>query len=229
MAGDRSPAWSPDSKRIAFVRADPGSLGAVWVMDADGSGQRRLIRADPSSDSPQWAPGGSRIVVGDSYEPDDGNWPHRPGGIRLVSPVDGKARTIAPVLRSPVEIRDALTGRLIKRFSIDGHAHATALGPDYVALLVNHEPGVRVELYNLNGRFRKAAAVPASVRNVSAAGRNVVFAAGRVIRRLDARTGAVTALATARRTPVGLTIEGRRVVWAENEGGTAQIRAITAP
>jgi hypothetical protein len=167
--------------------------------------------------------------VGDWYDPDGSNWPFRPGGIRLVSPVDGQARKIAPVPRSPVEIRDARTGRLIRRFTIDGHARANALGPDYVALLVNHDPGMRVELYNLNGTFRRAAAVLSSVRSISAAGRNVVFATGRVIRRLDARTGAVTALATARRTPVGLTIEGRRVVWAENHSGAARIRAVTAP
>jgi len=225
--GDRSPAWSPDSNRIAFVRVEIGQ-GALWIVNADGSGQRQLIPSDRYADSPQWAPGGSTILIGDSYDPRNGNLPYRPG-IRLVSPVDGKARKIAPLPHSPVQIRDALTGRLIKRFTIDGHAHATALGPDYVALLVDHEPGVRVELYNLNGRLRTAAAVSSSVRDVSAAGRTVVFATGHVIRRLDARTGAVTALATARRTPVGLTIEGRRVVWAENVRGAARIRAVTAP
>jgi Tol biopolymer transport system component len=221
--GDGSPSWSPDSQRIAFVRREPVQ-GVLWTMNADGSSQRRL---DGPVDSPQWAPGGSSIAVGDWYD-GLGNWPYDPG-IHLVSPVDGKARKIAPLLHSTVEIRDALTGRLIKRFTIGGHARATALGPDYVALLVNHEPGVRVELHNLNGSFRSAAAVPASVRSVSAAGRTVVFATGHVIRRLDARTGAVTALANASRTPVGLTIEGRRVAWAENGRGGARIRAFTAP
>jgi TolB protein len=222
--GDRSPAWSPDSRRIAFVRVEDGtSEGTLWVMYADGSGQRALANGD----SPQWAPGGGSIVVGDAYLGFSG-WPYI-SGIWLVAAVDGEARKIAPLLHSQVEIRDALRGRLIKRFTIDGHARAAALGTDYVALLVNHEPGVRLELYNLNGRLRTAVAVPASVLNLSAAGRNVVIATGRVIRRLDVRTGAVTALAKAGRTPVGLTIEGRRVVWAENGRGRARIRAFTAP
>lgn len=224
--GDRSPAWSPDSNRIAFVRVDLDQ-GALWVMNADGSGQRQLIPATSYVDSPQWAPGGSFIVAGDWYS-GSGNWPQDPG-IRLVSPVDGKARKIAPLPHSPVEIRDARTGRLIKRFTIQGHAHATALASGYVALVVDHEPGVRIELYNLNGSLRTAAAVSSSVRILSAAGRTVVFATGHVIRRLDARTGAVTAFATARRTPVGLTIEGHRVVWAENSRGVARIRTVTAP
>ena len=225
IEGDRSPAWSPDSTRIAFVRPLAEGGGVLWTMSVDGSRQRRL---GGNADSPQWAPDGSMIAVGDWYDPGTGDWPYDPG-IHLVSPVDGKARKIAPLLHSTVEIRDALTGRLIKRFTIGGHARATALGPDYVALLVNHEPGVRVELHNLNGSFRSAAAVPASVRSVSAAGRTVVFATGHVIRRLDARTGAVTALANASRTPVGLTIEGRRVAWAENGRGGARIRAFTVP
>jgi Tol biopolymer transport system component len=221
--GDTSPAWSPDSKRIVFVRG----FQRVWVMNADGSGQRRLMPAKQSHLSPQWAPGGSTIAVGDLYD-EPGGYPSNPG-IRLVSPVDGKAKKLAPVLHSPVQIRDALTGRLIKRFRVDGDANAVALGPSYVALLVDHEPGVRVELYNLNGSFRKAAAVPANVRNVSAAGRTVVFATGRVIRRMDAITGAVTTLATARRKPVGLTIEGRRIVWAENVRGRGRIVGLTLP
>jgi hypothetical protein len=154
--------------------------------------------------------------------------PYRPG-MRLVSPVDGKLRHLAPVPRSPVEIRDARTGRLIKRFAIGGHARAIALGPDYVALLVDHAPGLHVELYSLNGSRRRAVAVPSTVRSLSAAGRTVVFAAGTSIRRLDARTGALTTLATTRWAPVGLTIEGRRVMWAENVGGGARIRALTAP
>jgi hypothetical protein len=95
--------------------------------------------------------------------------------------------------------------------------------------VVDHNPRLRVEVYDLSGRFRTAAAVPSRVGSLSAAGRNVVFATGHAIRRLDARTGVVSTLATAGRNPVGVTIEGRRVVWAENVRGTARIRSVTAP
>jgi Tol biopolymer transport system component len=226
-ADGRSPVWSPDSKKLAFAREEQGA----WVINADGSGQRQLAPSERYTDSPQWAPDGSTIVVGDWYRPEVGLWPSRPGGIRLVSPVDGRHRKIAPVARSPVEIRDARSGRLFRRFTVAGHARAAALGVDYVALLVHHDPGVRIELYSLNGTRRRAVAVPSSVRSLSAAGRTVVFAAGTAIRRLDARTGTVTTLATTRWTPVGLTIEGRRVVWAEYARGAAgtRIRTLRAP
>lgn len=216
---DASPAWSPDSKSIAFIGGSH-----VWIMNADGSGRRRL-RRNVYTSSLHWSPGPA-IVVGDWY-PDPSGYVPDPG-VRLVS-LAGKARKIAPVPRSPVEIHDAVSGRLIKRFAINGHAYAAAFGPAYVALLVDHERGNRLELYSLSGRFRSAAAVPSATRELSAAGRNVVFATGRVVRRVDARTGAVTALTTVSRAPVGASIEGRRVVWAENGRGGAQIRTATAP
>jgi TolB protein len=219
-SSDVSPAWSPDSGRIAFNRG----VDELWVMNADGSGQRRLAPSVTAA-TPRWSPDGSSIVVGDDPELEASADP----SVRLVSPVDGTTRRIAPIRRSPIEIRNAVTGVRIARFTITGHAYSIALGRDYVALLVDHAPGVRVELYNLNGGFRKAAAVPSSARGLSAAGRNVVFATGKIIRRLDARIGVVRRLAKARGIPIGPTIEGRRVAWAENIRGNARIRATTVP
>jgi Tol biopolymer transport system component len=41
------PAWSPDGRKILFV-SDRDGLEAVYVMNADGSGQRRLTSPGPS-------------------------------------------------------------------------------------------------------------------------------------------------------------------------------------
>jgi Tol biopolymer transport system component len=39
------PAWSPDGQSIAYLAVKPGEELAVWIMNADGSGHRRLAPA----------------------------------------------------------------------------------------------------------------------------------------------------------------------------------------
>jgi Tol biopolymer transport system component len=64
---EREPDWSPDGTGIAYTRsvgvggvfrAHPQSR--VWVMRADGSGQRRLT--DDDAFAPDWAPDGNRLL-----------------------------------------------------------------------------------------------------------------------------------------------------------------------
>jgi hypothetical protein len=59
----RSPSWSPDGRRIAFVRWETNDQGAVlsqsiYLMDADGSNETRLTEGR----SPAWSPSGTRIA-----------------------------------------------------------------------------------------------------------------------------------------------------------------------
>jgi Tol biopolymer transport system component len=54
-----TPDWAPDGTRIAYTRRDEDRF-TVWVMRADGSGQRRLTD-DPGTD-PDWAPDGKRLL-----------------------------------------------------------------------------------------------------------------------------------------------------------------------
>ena len=57
-----APAWSPDGRRIAFERYGPGPYGQGWaihVMNADGSGQTRLIEGGRR---PAWSPSGHGLV-----------------------------------------------------------------------------------------------------------------------------------------------------------------------
>jgi Tol biopolymer transport system component len=59
-ARDARPAWSPDGRRIAFVRYSPDFTGNVFLMDADGANLRPL--AD-GFESPAWSPDGSLLAV----------------------------------------------------------------------------------------------------------------------------------------------------------------------
>jgi Tol biopolymer transport system component len=69
---DTDPAFSPDGTRISFVRvrAESRGLGALFVMDRDGSHLRRLTswRLDPGVKH-AWNPDGSRIIVSDNAHP----------------------------------------------------------------------------------------------------------------------------------------------------------------
>jgi Tol biopolymer transport system component len=60
---DSEPAWSPDHKRIAFVRESQNGLSyTVWVMNADGTAQRQLTKGNRLDSTPSWSPDGKRIV-----------------------------------------------------------------------------------------------------------------------------------------------------------------------
>lgn len=60
---DRYPRWSPDGRKIVFVRQYPGTNDSanVTVMDADGSNIQR-ITFDSGDDSPSWSADGSQIA-----------------------------------------------------------------------------------------------------------------------------------------------------------------------
>jgi len=58
---DVMPAWSPDGKRIAFVRKRQGNYD-IWLVSADGKHQRRLT-SDPGQDlNPSWSPDGRKLL-----------------------------------------------------------------------------------------------------------------------------------------------------------------------
>ena len=61
---DESPVFSPDGKRIAFVRAITDQKTAAFLVDADGSGLRQLTpwRLGVSAKL-DWSPDGTRILI----------------------------------------------------------------------------------------------------------------------------------------------------------------------
>jgi Tol biopolymer transport system component len=63
LAFDAHPAWSPDGTRIAFESTVDGRR-AIWLMQADGQGLRRLTNAGGAATetAPAWSPRGDRIA-----------------------------------------------------------------------------------------------------------------------------------------------------------------------
>jgi len=55
------PAWSPDGQQIAFASHRDGT-SHIYVMQADGTGTKRLTSSAKNDDHPAWSPDGSRII-----------------------------------------------------------------------------------------------------------------------------------------------------------------------
>jgi Tol biopolymer transport system component len=70
IARDGSPSWSPDSQRIAFYSERDGKSD-IYVMNADGTGERRLTDSTADEGYPSWSPDG-RTITFDSDR--DGNF-----------------------------------------------------------------------------------------------------------------------------------------------------------
>jgi len=74
IGGNFRPSWSPDGKTIAFTsdrgephrRNDPiwelMHFTALYTMDTDGLGLRRLTPVDEVAENPKWSPDGKRII-----------------------------------------------------------------------------------------------------------------------------------------------------------------------
>ena len=61
VAGDSDPAWSPDGRKIAFLRRRDGNQ-EIYVVNADGSGLQRLTNSVKWEFAPAWSPDGRKIA-----------------------------------------------------------------------------------------------------------------------------------------------------------------------
>ncbi len=67
MRAGRSPAWSPDGKRVAFVSPED----KIWVMDADGGNPTQLTQGDSVESCPVWMPLGKHLVYASNKAQND--------------------------------------------------------------------------------------------------------------------------------------------------------------
>jgi len=89
------PSWSPDGRRIAFVRAEAGRVNVwnLWIANADGSQLRRL----------------TRHAVGQAW---GGSW--FPDGRRIAYSVESRLVILDLTTGRPVTLQSPIPGRLVR-------------------------------------------------------------------------------------------------------------------
>jgi TolB protein len=78
------PAISPDGSQIAFARA--GGANGIYLINADGSNERRIFSERPGLRSPKWSPDGKWIV----FSRADGEYKCRDLGFAGLCPSDSE-------------------------------------------------------------------------------------------------------------------------------------------
>lgn len=60
---DEQPVWSRDGSRLAFLRKTNDVI-ELYVVNADGTGERRISGEGTTTSLPSWSPDGSRLLIG---------------------------------------------------------------------------------------------------------------------------------------------------------------------
>ena len=128
----------------------------------------------------------------------------------------------------PIDVVATPSGTRVASIVPQGVPLAIALAPHVLATLEQTPLGARLAWYDpTSGRVRGSVPVPKrTAASLTASDRLIVFHVGRSLRAVDVRTHRVRILATAAAAPVGVSIEGSRVAWAENLPRYARIRAL---
>ena len=69
---DSQSSWSPDGTKIAFTSFRDGNA-EIYVMNADGTNQTRLISHSASDEGPSWSPDGTKIAFRSNRDGSE-NW-----------------------------------------------------------------------------------------------------------------------------------------------------------
>ena len=129
LPGVRSPVWSPGGGRIAFLSRGERSKG-VYVVNADGSGQRRLTGDARFPAAPAWSPNGRQIA----FEGGSG----APSSVYVVNADGSGQRRLARNGRAPAWSPD---GRTIAFFSDSKIYLMNADGSEHRQLTKTHWAG----------------------------------------------------------------------------------------
>jgi Tol biopolymer transport system component len=129
------PRWSPDGKRIAFVAVQPGRLGKIYVISAEGGTPEELLpRSSDVLDDPNWSPNGESIIFA--------NYPPVVVGGTLAEYAIGQV----DLKNSSVSNIAGTTGMFAPRWSPDGRYLSSFTADSHKLMLLDLKTGQWSEL-----------------------------------------------------------------------------------
>jgi Tol biopolymer transport system component len=78
-----APAWSPDGRKIAFIRVDSAFNTEVYVMNANGKGEQNLTNDPALEFFPDWSSDGRRIAFSSARSGAFAVYTMRPNGTNV--------------------------------------------------------------------------------------------------------------------------------------------------
>lgn len=138
---------------------------------------------------------------------------------------DGRPQPSADL---PIAIVDPGSGQKIASIVPQGVPIAIALSTHVLATLERTPLGLRLAWYDAEtGRARGSIPVPTTTSpSLTASDQLIVFRVGLSIRGVSVTTHRSRLIAKATARPIGLSLEGGRLAWAENLKGLSRIRAV---
>jgi dipeptidyl aminopeptidase/acylaminoacyl peptidase/CubicO group peptidase (beta-lactamase class C family) len=137
---DTAPAWSPDGRRLAFLRA-----GQVALLDADGGEPEQLTDLALGAGAPRWSPDGRRLAFAAPVDPTGGTT-----GPLVADDLDYQAdgAGLHGAVRHQVHVLD-VDARSVRVLTDGAHsAGAPAWSPDGTALAFTRKAGTDADLHH---------------------------------------------------------------------------------
>ena len=234
----------PQERRFAEIAHGKSGTG-LWLGGVAGNGPTLVYAVSSVAyvDEVACLAGGScrkKLIGGGIYRITGRNNPLIPGTRATVAVAVSGSRIAdvqasdvgadgAPVASAnlPIEVRDAATGTVLTRAVPRGIPEAVTLAPHVLATLEHSALGLRIAWYDpATGAPLGSAPVPKNTSpELAASDQLIVFRVGRSIRAAEVASHSVHILTTAAAPPIGLSVDGSRVTWAENVNGRGRIRA----